>query len=129
MRHKDAAREDLRRLALWLTVEEPQLRAVIDEALDTVERAARADFWSTARSHPQSVEAPFTVAEARRLTNGVIDLLFESDAGWQVVDYKTDRSIEEGRYAAQLDAYKTALRKVGCPVAGASVVHLRTEKP
>jgi ATP-dependent helicase/nuclease subunit A len=128
MRHKDAAREDLRRLALWLTVEEPQLRAVIDEALDTVERAARADFWSTARSHPQSVEAPFTVAEARRLTNGVIDLLFESDAGWQVVDYKTDRSIEEGRYAAQLDAYKTALRKVGCSVAGASVVHVRTEK-
>ena len=51
MRHKDATREDLRRLAMWLTVEEPQLRAVIDEALDTVERAARADFWSVAQSH------------------------------------------------------------------------------
>ena len=67
------------------------------------------------------------MADARRLTNGVMDLLFESDAGWQVVDYKTDRSIEEGRYAAQLEAYKAALRKVGCAVAGASVVNVRTE--
>ena len=44
---------------MWLTVEEPQLRAVIDEALDTVERAARADFWSAAQSHVHSVETPF----------------------------------------------------------------------
>ena len=69
------------------------------------------------------------MVDARRLTNGVMDLLFESDAGWQVVDYKTDSPIEEGRYAAQLEAYKAALRKVGCVVAGASVVNVRTEKP
>ena len=50
MRHPAATRDDLRRLAMWLTVEEPQLRAVIDEALDTVERAARADFWQRAQS-------------------------------------------------------------------------------
>ena len=35
-----ATRDDLRRLAMWLTVEEPQLRAVIDEALDTVQAVA-----------------------------------------------------------------------------------------
>ena len=127
MRHKDASREDLRRLALWLTVEEPQLRAVIDEALDTVERAARADFWSVAQSHARFCGDAIHGHGCGRLTNGVIDLLFESDAGWQVVDYKTDRSIEEGRYAAQLEAYKAALRKVGCAVAGASVVNVRTE--
>jgi ATP-dependent helicase/nuclease subunit A len=126
MRHKDASREDLRRLAGWLTVEEPQLRAVIDEALDTVERAARADFWSVAQSHVHAVETPFLVTDGNRLTNGVIDLLFDSDAGWQVVDYKTDRTLEEGRYAAQLEAYRAALRKVGCSVAGASVVNVRT---
>ncbi len=126
MRHKGASREDLRRLAGWLTVEEPQLRAVIDEALDTVERAARADFWSAAQSHVHAVETPFLVADGGRLTNGVIDLLFDSDAGWQVVDYKTDRNLEEGRYTAQLEAYRAALRKVGCSVAGASVVLVRT---
>ena len=127
MRHKDATQDDLRRLAVWLTVEEPQLRVVIEEALDTVERAARADFWPAAQGHAPSVEAPFTVADGRQLTNGVMDMLFASDAGWQVVDYKTDRSIEDGRYAAQLAAYEAALRKLGCSVAGASVVNVRTE--
>jgi ATP-dependent exoDNAse (exonuclease V) beta subunit len=100
---------------------------VIDEALDTVERAARADFWSVAQSHVHAVETPFLVTDGNHLTNGVIDLLFDSDAGWQVVDYKTDRTLEEGRYAAQLEAYRAALRKVGCSVAGASVVNVRKE--
>jgi ATP-dependent helicase/nuclease subunit A len=127
MRHKAASREDLRRLARWLTVEEPQLRPVIDQALDTVERAARADFWPVAQSHVHAVETPFTVADARRLTNGVIDLLFESEAGWQVVDYKTDQALKDVRYAAQLEAYRSALRKMGCQVAGAMVVNVRTE--
>jgi hypothetical protein len=43
MRHNDATREDLRRLAMWLTVEEPELRSAINEALDTVEHAAKSD--------------------------------------------------------------------------------------
>jgi len=43
------------------------------------------------------------------------------------VDYKTDRTIEEGRHDAQLAAYKAALRKVGCAVAGALIVNVRTE--
>jgi ATP-dependent helicase/nuclease subunit A len=127
MRHKNASRDDLRRLALWLTVEEPQLRAVLDDALDTVERVANAGFWPVAQSHLHSVETPFTITDSGRLTNGVIDLLFESDAGWQVIDYKTDRSLEEARYSAQLEAYRSALRTVGCSVGGAAVVNVRTE--
>src|SRR6185369_10524811 len=84
MRHTSATREDLRRLAMWLTVEEPQLRTVLDEAIDTVERAARAEFWQLAQVRERSVETPFFVLEpGRRLTNGVIDLLFASDDGWQ----------------------------------------------
>ena len=58
------SREDLRRLAMWLTVDEPQLRPVIDDAIDTVERAARADFWQLAQSHDHSVEMPFFVLES-----------------------------------------------------------------
>jgi ATP-dependent helicase/nuclease subunit A len=127
MRHQNATRDDLRRLAMWLTVEEPQLRAVIEEALDTVERAVRADFWPVAQSRVHSVETPFTVAEPGRLTNGVIDLLFESDAGWQVVDYKTDRMLADGQYEAQLQAYRRALQQLGCGVAGASIVKVRSE--
>jgi len=128
MRHTSATRDDLRRLAMWLTVEEPQLRAVIDDALDTVERAARADFWQLAQSHERSVETPFFVLEpANRLTNGVIDLLFQSDAGWQVVDYKTDVTLDGQTYEAQLDAYRAALRKVGCNVVDAAVVSVRSQ--
>ena len=41
MRHEAATRDDLRRLAMWLTVEEPQLRPVIDQALDTALRWPR----------------------------------------------------------------------------------------
>ena len=41
MRHRTATREDLRRLALWLTVEEPQLRQVVDQAIDIATRGRR----------------------------------------------------------------------------------------
>ena len=131
MRHKSATREDLRRLAVWLTVEEPQLRTVIDEALDTVKRAARADFWKLAQTHERSAESPFFVLEPgkiNRLTNGVIDLLFQSDAGWQIVDYKTDVTLDGHLYEAQLEAYRAALSKVGCAVVDASLLHVRPQE-
>ena len=127
MRHKSATREDLRRLAMWMTVEEPRLRTVIDEALDTVERVGSADFWQVARDHSRSVESPFFVSESGRLTNGVIDLMFQGDGGWQVIDYKTDVALAN-KYADQLNAYRAALRKVGCEVADASVVSVRAQK-
>ena len=117
MRHTVATRDDLRRLAMWLTVEEPQLRVVIDEALDTVERAARADFWQLAQSHEHSVETPFFVLEpANRLTNGVIDLLFQSDKGWQVVDYKTDVALDGqvARAAARVVSRRAAESRLRC---------------
>jgi ATP-dependent helicase/nuclease subunit A len=44
MRHKDATEDDLRRLAMWLTMEQPDLRVVIDEALDTVGIVSGAKF-------------------------------------------------------------------------------------
>jgi ATP-dependent exoDNAse (exonuclease V) beta subunit len=70
MRHKDATREDLRRLAMWLTVEEPELRSVIDEALDTVEHAAKGEFWSAAKAAPEChQEVPFMYKRARPFPN------------------------------------------------------------
>lgn len=125
MRHKEATREDLRRLAMWLTVEQPQLREVIDEALGTVERASKAEFWAAASQHIHSAEVPFTISSGGSLTNGVIDLLFESDAGWQVVDYKTDLTLDDLKYGAQLNTYRFALRELGCTVAGAAVINVR----
>ena len=75
MRHPNATRDDLRRLAMWLTVEEPQLRAVIDEAVETVRGVADEGFWRTAQLGEHLTEAPFVVAEDHAtLRSGVVDL-------------------------------------------------------
>ncbi len=116
MRHKAATREDLRRLAMWLTVDEPQLRAVVDEALDTVQRVANAEFWAEATASEHTVEAPFVFAPAPgSLSCGVIDLLFRS-VRWHVVDYKTHirlTSWSSGAYAQQLKSYEDAMKSIG----------------
>lgn len=131
MRHTHATREDLRRLAMWLTVEEPQLREVIDEAVETVQRVATAEFWREASQSEHSVETPFTVAEEpNRLLSGAIDLFFKSGDGWRVIDYKTDLEPQLARSAAyqqQLDAYKRALRVSGVGVVDASVLTVRSD--
>ena len=61
------------------------------------------------------------------MTNGVIDLLFEGAEGWQVIDDKTDLALAN-QYDVQLNAYRAALRSVGCQVSDASVVSVRAEK-
>jgi ATP-dependent helicase/nuclease subunit A len=128
MRHHGATRDDLRRLATWLTVEEPQLRASIDDAIETVLRVARAEFWQEAKAGEHSEETPFMVRyEGDALTNGVIDLLFNSDKGWRVRDYKTDVALDATAYEGQLGAYRKALQKMSCKVADAALVHVRSE--
>ena len=110
---------------MWLTVEEPQLRAVVDEAIETVQRVARAEFWAEAKAGEHSEEAPFATAEANALINGVIDLLFDSSTGWQVRDYKTDLSVDQERYASQLKAYRQALERVDCVLGAVALVNTR----
>jgi ATP-dependent exoDNAse (exonuclease V) beta subunit len=129
MRFPQASREDLRRLAMWLTVEEPQLRAVIDEALDTVETVARADFWAAAQSSTHVVEAPFIVRHSEStFHSGVIDVLHETGNGWRVIDYKTDASLAGGdKYATQLERYKQALEACGLPVSETVLAPVRLE--
>ena len=61
-RHRDATRADLERLARWLTVETPQLRPAIADALDVVEKVRNAPFWAEARAGGEvHVEVPFAV--------------------------------------------------------------------
>ncbi len=44
MRQQDATADDLRRLGMWLTVEEPELRAVLDLAVTTVLQVVQGRF-------------------------------------------------------------------------------------
>jgi ATP-dependent exoDNAse (exonuclease V) beta subunit len=118
MRHRAATREDLRRLAMWLTVEEPQLRAVIDEALDTVQAVAAGAFWAEAKASPEChEEAPFSVLDEREgvptVLTGVVDLVHRAGEGWRIVDYKTDRDAAAlpAKYAGQIAEYERAWRR------------------
>jgi ATP-dependent helicase/nuclease subunit A len=129
MRHPNATHEDLRRLAMWLTVEEPHLRPSLSDAIETVQRVAQAEFWRSAQAAEHFEEAPFTIASTpRALTNGVIDLLFRSPEGWQIRDYKTSLTFEPAAHQRQLDAYRLALSTVGCGVSATDVVHVRTNE-
>lgn len=125
MRHPNATRDDLKRLAMWLTVEEPQLRAVIEEAVETVRIVADEGFWRAAQLGEHLTEAPFVVAEGQAILNGVVDLVFRADGAWAIKDYKTDFALKPDAYRQQLDAYTSALRRLGIDVGEASIVQVR----
>jgi ATP-dependent helicase/nuclease subunit A len=116
MRGPRRDRAHLERLAGWFAFDQPELRRVIPEALDTVERVMTAEFWREAlAAEERAVEVPFAVqlpeaTAAPRLLHGVIDLAWRTTDGWTVVDYKTDQlgpgvEILLARYAAQIRAY------------------------
>jgi ATP-dependent helicase/nuclease subunit A len=112
--HRDRAH--LERVAKWFAFDKPELRRVIPEALDTVERVMAADFWREAMAaEERAVEVPFAArvevaGAAPMLLHGVIDLAFKTAEGWALIDYKTDQlgaAIDQlvARYAPQIRAY------------------------
>lgn len=116
MRQQDSTSDDLQRLGMWLTVDEPQLRPVLDLAVSTVLEVSKADFWEDAKKSDCSVETPFTFAEGPgAILTGVIDLLFGHDERWRIIDYKTDVGSTDlvAAYQAQLKMYERALGAVG----------------
>ena len=60
-------RADLRRLAMWLTVDEPGLRPFLDEAVATVQAVSKKEFWAEAKASPEChEEVPFAIRVDRR---------------------------------------------------------------
>lgn len=126
MRFPQATPGDLRRMALWLTVEEPDLRGLIDQAVATVVGVTQAEFWAHARASGEAhEEAPFAVRDEvpgqSGVLTGVIDLVYRTPTGWRIVDYKTDVAGAAddlaARYAGQMRAYEQAWGTVaGAPV-------------
>jgi ATP-dependent helicase/nuclease subunit A len=130
MRHQSATRDDLRRLGMWLTCDEPQLRVVLDDAVEIVLQLAAADWWRAAKAGEHSEETPFTVRQDGGALNvGVIDLLFRHAAAWHIRDYKTDLSLDAADYQKQLQVYRNALSAVGCDVGQADLIHVRPAPP
>jgi ATP-dependent helicase/nuclease subunit A len=118
MRGPRRDRDHLERVAAWFAFDKPELRRVIPEALDTVERVMAAEFWHAAlAAEERAVEVPFAVrvqepAAPPRVLHGVIDLAFKTADGWTLIDYKTDQlgagvDALTARYAPQILAYTT----------------------
>ena len=123
MARKDATRQDLERLARWLTVEFPDLREFIGSAVDVVERVSKADFWREASETSEChVEAPFAIqlpgpsAGVPSVLHGIIDLVYRSNEGWNVLDYKTDQVNDASelvnRYRSQVAQYVDAWQRL-----------------
>ena len=143
MRHSDASREDLARLALWLTVEHEDIRPFISEALDWVDDVRRLPFWQEARSGAEvHVEVPFAVRlpateSVPTVLRGVVDLVYLTDDGWRILDYKSDQidglaDVDAellARYGPQLQQYLFAWgRFAGGKVSSADLVALRARR-
>jgi len=129
MRQKNVTSDDLRRLGMWLTVEEPQLRQVLDIAMNTVLQVSKADFWDEAKKSDRSVETPFAfAADSSAILTGVIDLLFGHEGRWQIVDYKTDVGSTDlvPSYQTQLKIYERALAVVGIQDVISAIQHVRS---
>jgi ATP-dependent helicase/nuclease subunit A len=132
MRHRGAAREDLRRLAQWLTMEEPQLRAVIDQAVDTALAVVSSDELAAARATAEChEEVPFAVrapgVASPHVVTGVIDLVHRHGAEWRVLDYKTD--VDGGtaapKYAEQVRAYGDAWGRISGVAVKTAIISAR----
>ena len=72
-------------------------------------------------------EMPFTYKEDGAVIDGVMDLVYQKEGEWHILDWKTnydDEGLEE-HYSKQLNAYKKAFKQAtGIEVADAHTYHL-----
>ena len=129
-------REYLERVARWFTFGKPDLETVVSEALDTVQKVAQSELWKVANDSPERlVEVPFaTRDDDSRILHGVIDLVFNTDDGWTVVDHKTDQLSAGGaaqlaeRYSDQLRTYKASWNALTSQPVTANVHAVRSQQ-
>ncbi len=123
----DASADDVAQLAeqqvrvLGATVEER------DAVVPLVMAALRHDLFVRARAAQLRGrlrrETPLAFADSNNtIVEGVVDLAFEEEAGWVVVDFKTDQELETGQllvYQRQVALYADAIgRATGRPATG-----------
>ncbi|MBI3780619.1 MAG: PD-(D/E)XK nuclease family protein, partial [candidate division NC10 bacterium] len=116
--------DELSGLATFLTIDALSLRSYLAEAVLAVRSIMASDVWQRARSSPEChTEVPFAVevptqglpgqppdSPPRTLLQGVIDLVYRIEGGWEIVDYKTDLFDGDmpslvSRYSPQLKLY------------------------
>ncbi|MDK2744406.1 MAG: UvrD-helicase domain-containing protein [Nitrospira sp. BO4] len=125
---------DLTNRARWHSRDNEELLTVVPQAIETIERIRNSDFWREVQSATvRLAEVPFSIkpndGPTPTILSGVIDLLYRTERGWHVVDYKTDQlSLDElaASYREQCQAYATQWASiVGEPVAYAGLYSIR----
>ncbi len=85
-------------------------------AIETVRGVQESDIWQRARAADRVLpEAPVyvldpTLGDPQTVVRGVIDLAFREDAGWVLVDYKTDR-VAASELAGLVEHYRPQLEQ------------------
>jgi ATP-dependent exoDNAse (exonuclease V) beta subunit len=94
----------------------PLITAVLQH--DLFRQARQAD----ARGHLRRETPLAFLDDLGMMVEGVVDLAFETDSGWTVVDFKTDQEMETGHletYLRQVALYAAAIsRATGRPARG-----------
>lgn len=84
-------------------------------AIEIVEHVLLSDLWQRARNAAQKQkcrrETPITLVQDGQIIEGVVDLAFEENNRWIVVDFKTDKELENAlaRYRNQISIYVEAI--------------------
>jgi len=72
-------------------------------------------------------EVPFSYRDGDTVTYGVIDLIYEDDSGYHIIDHKTNKDDDVARlehhYKSQLDDYIKAVKQLGID-ADAHIYHI-----
>ncbi len=112
MLHEDV---DLEQAARSILAQQGLEMERLPSCIETVQRVMSSELWRRAQRSPRvMVETPFQMlvadsadgsVERPLILKGVIDLVFQEDDGWVLVDYKTDR-IPEGSLEALVEKYR-----------------------
>ena len=137
---------DLRLHAANLLAAEERAPGEVDEVVRAVESARVSPLWARAMAaRRRLVEVPFALPVARAeaglrdgpeaiVLQGVIDLVFEEEDGWILVDYKSDTVTEANRpalvefYAPQIALYRRYWEKLTGRPTRAGLLFLATSE-
>jgi ATP-dependent helicase/nuclease subunit A len=121
---------DVRAVAANLLAEEERPAGEVEEVVRLAADVAKSPLWARARAARRTlVEVPFAIdvpreelglsdGPPRAVLQGAIDLLFEEEDGWVLVDYKSDAVTPQNRaglvrfYTPQVDTYRRWWRRL-----------------